>query len=73
MSERSTRPVSRGRRVAFAVTAFVAAGSCAAVTMSGGAAQAAPGKTPVVPGDLLVSRVHYSHRPVLHRRQLQQR
>ena len=65
MPERPIRPVSRGRRIAFSAAAFIAAGSCAAMTMSGGAAQAAPGRSPVIPGDLLVSRVHYTGTPSL--------
>ncbi|MFD0634967.1 hypothetical protein ACFQ9X_28970 [Catenulispora yoronensis] len=55
-----SRPVSRSRRIVLGVAASLAAGTCAAATMGSGVAQAAGGKTAVVPGDLLVSRVHYT-------------
>jgi len=65
MSERSSRPVSRSRRVAIAAAATFAVGACAAVSgVGGGVAQAAAGgRAPVIPGDLLVSRIHYAGSP----------
>ena len=59
MFDRSSHPVRRGRRGALGVAAMFAIGACAA-GVSGGTAQAAAGRTPLVPGDLLVSRIHYT-------------
>lgn len=57
----SSRPSRRGRRATFGVAATLALGACV-VGASGGPAQAAAhdGKTALIPGDLLVSRLHYT-------------
>ncbi|MBM9503802.1 hypothetical protein [Actinacidiphila acididurans] len=60
MFDRSSRPAGRARRTALGVAASIAIGACM-VSVSGGPAVAAPaGKSPLIPGDLLVSRVHYT-------------
>jgi hypothetical protein len=58
MFNRSKAPVGRGRRRAIGAATSLAISACLVAT-STGAAQAA-GKTPVTPGDLLLSRVHYT-------------
>jgi hypothetical protein len=60
MFQRTSGPVSRRRRVAFGVAASFAVTSC--VMTGGGVAQAAErgGRTPLIPGGLLVSRIHYT-------------
>lgn len=59
MFVRSNGQPGRGRRGALGVAATFAIGACV-VGASGGTAQAAGGKTALIPGDLLVSRVHYT-------------
>lgn len=60
MFDRSSRPAGRARLGALGLAASLAIGACV-VGASGGPAQAAAGgKTPLIPGDLLVSRVHYT-------------
>src|SRR5690242_13905799 len=58
MFNRSKVPVGHGRRRAVGAATSLAISACL-VAMSTGAAQAA-GKTPITPGDLLVSRAHYA-------------
>lgn len=58
MYDRSSRPGRRAGRGAWGVAASFAIGACV-VGATGGTAQAA-GETALVPGDLLVSRVHYT-------------
>lgn len=59
MIDPTSRPGRRGRRATAGVAASLALGACV-VGVSGGTAQAAGGKTAVIPGDLLVSRLHYT-------------
>lgn len=59
MIDPTSRPARRGRRATLGVAASLALGACV-VGASGGTAQAAGGKTAVIPGDLLVSRLHYT-------------
>jgi hypothetical protein len=60
MNDRSNRPARRARHGVLGVAASFAIGACVVGVSGGTPAQAATGKTPVIPGDLLVSRVHYT-------------
>lgn len=61
MVDRSSRPVIRGRRTALGVAASLALSVGVVAVSGGGAAQAAGGgRTPAIPGDLLLSRIHYT-------------
>ncbi|WP_218108532.1 hypothetical protein, partial [Actinacidiphila rubida] len=63
MSDRSSRTAGPARRGALGTAVSMALVACA-VCASGGSAQAAAGgKTALIPGDLLVSRVHYTGTP----------
>ena len=54
-----SNPAGRARRRALGVAASFAIGACV-VGATGGTAQAAGGKSAFIPGELLVSRVHYT-------------
>jgi hypothetical protein len=60
MFDRSSHPVIRGRRAAIGVAATIALSACVVAVSGGGAAQAAGDDKPVIPGGLLLSRVHYT-------------
>jgi len=60
MSDRFSHPSGRGRRGALGVAASFAISACVVTVSGGGVAQAAGRETPVTPGDLLLSRVHYT-------------
>lgn len=59
MSNRSRLQPGRGKRRVAGAVALLAVGTCVAAVSTGGTAQAA-GKSAIVPGDLLLSRVHYA-------------
>lgn len=60
MFNRPTSPIGRGRRRAIGAAATLAVGVSVFAAVSTGGPAVAAGKTPVIPNDLLVSRVHYA-------------
>lgn len=60
MFDRSSHQSVRGRRTGFGLAASFALTACVVTVSGGGAAQAAGDRSPFLPGDLLLSRVHYA-------------
>jgi len=60
LERNSGRPSGRVRRGTIGVAASLAFGACVVGAAGGPAQAAAGGKTALIPGDLLVSRLHYS-------------
>src|SRR5437660_800043 len=60
MFDRSDQRPVRGRRAAVGLAASFALSACVVTVTGGGAAQAAGDRSPFIPGDLLLSRVHYA-------------
>ncbi len=60
MFDRRSRQPIRGRRTALGLTAAFALTACVVTVSGGGPAQAAGDRSPFIPGDLLLSRAHYT-------------
>ncbi|WP_201776484.1 hypothetical protein [Streptacidiphilus carbonis] len=65
MIDRSSHPVRRRRSVVIGIATSFALSACVVGACGTGTAQAASGKASLVPGDLLVSRLHYTGTPDL--------